>query len=614
MGMMTVRGLRVALVVGAAVGFAVWAGATPWPFGFVRWEFLDASSQIEHPTPHSGFRSATEGDLDNDGDLDVVVVQNLTSEGVVGDPAPSVLYMNEDGRFVDRTAELLPELLAPQVTWWSNIHDFDSPPDGWADIFVPGGEGERSRLYRNRGRDLQGNFLGFVDESSRIDGPLAQSTFSYHSHKADFDGDGAMDMFVYQYRTDVSPAAGQNRLLMNRNGILMDETVERLPLRPEPGVFGHCEDLNGDGWVDISQVNLKNGLVPGVPASVPSIRVLINDGTGHFPVSLEQPMPERGNPQSSFGTYSLEHADLNGDGYLDIYVINWDENRDAVFVNSRDQSRLFPQANIYFPEFSNPQRDSDGDHPLSRDLNGDGRLDVVVAQFATRPYVLMNETSGGRIKLVERTPPEVPTGSSGFRTKLFDANGDGTFDIWLALRARNFLNVTLKPEVEPNDSAAGANPIQTYPALRTGMLGGLRAGAREGGGSELTRDRDFFVLPERAIAEGARVRLRPAADSDLMLTVRDAAGLVVAISQLAGNGSLETIMLPVGTAGRIVHVDWQGGQGSGTYRLEVTPTTGLQVAPEKVIPSDLRTKAASSAGDACHPRRQPPPRVSYSNP
>ena len=612
------RGLLRAAVVVAGAGFAVLAGATPLPRTSVRWEFLDASSQIEHPAPHSGFRSASEGDFDGDGDLDVVVVQNVTSVGVVGTPAPSVLYMNENGRFVDRTAEFLPELLVPQVTWWSNAHDFDSPPDGWIDIFVPGGQGERSRLYKNRGEDASGNFLGFVDVSGRIDGPLAASTHSYHSHKADFDGDGAMDMFVYQFRPDLGH--GQNRLLMNRNGILVDETVGRLPIRSEPGIFGHCEDLNGDGWIDISQVNLKNGLVGGSTwPNAPSIRVLINDGTGHFPTSLEQVMPQS---TSTVGTYALEHADLNGDGWLDIYVINWgmpgNGERDAVLVNSRNPAQLFPAANIYFPEMPNGPVDDDGDHPVSRDLNGDRRLDVVVAQFSTRAFVLMNETVNGVIRLVERTPPEIPpTGNSGFRTKLFDANGDGTFDIWLALRARNFLTVTLKPEAEPNDSLAGANVIQSYPALRTGTLGGPRDGleTEDRGEGERRGDVDYFTLPARAISEGARLRLRPATDTDLMLTVYDAEGLTVAVSQVSGNGALEEIMLPAGTPARVVQVDVQAGQGSGTYRFEVTPTTGFQVAPERPIPADLRTTAAaSSTGDACHPQRQPPPRVSYSNP
>jgi hypothetical protein len=611
--------------VAALAAIAAISGATPWPYQFIRWEFLDASSQVQSGPAHNGFRSASEGDLDNDGDMDVVVVQNFTAAGVVGTPAPSVLYLNDNGVYVDHTAEYLPELLVPQVTWWSNIDDFDSPRDGWNDIFVPGGNGEPSRLYKNRGRDTQGNFLGFMDVSSRITGPLSQSTFSYHAHKGDFDRDGFMDMFVYQYRTDLDTATdkhGQNRLLMNRGGFLVDETIDRLPIRSEPGIFGHCEDLNNDGWIDISQVNLKNGLVPGpIPPTVPSIRVLINDGTGRFPTSLEQTMPQSTSP---VGTYSLEHADLNGDGFLDIFVINWggpgDTNRDAVLVNTRNQSQLFNAANIYIPEMPNGVVDFDGDHPLSRDLNGDGRLDMVVAQFSSRPYILMNETVGGVLRLVERTPPEVPPSSqSGFRVKLFDANGDGTFDIWYALRQRNFLNLTLKTEAEPNDSAATANTT-TYPALRTGQLGAHNVSAttdRSGGeGADFLRDQDFFRLNARVTTEGARIRLRPGADSDLMMTLYDASGLVVAISQNAGNGSLEELVVPAGTTATTIQVDRQVGTtpGNGTYRLEVTPITGLQLAPAIPIPDSARLRAASSTGDGCHPTRQPPLRAKYSNP
>ena len=71
-------------------------GRTPLPPApMLVWEFLDASSQIEHPNPHSGFRAASEGDLDNDGDLDVP-----------GDPikhGQNRLLMNRGGMRVDET-------------------------------------------------------------------------------------------------------------------------------------------------------------------------------------------------------------------------------------------------------------------------------------------------------------------------------------------------------------------------------------------------------------------------------------------------------------------------------------------------------------------------------
>jgi hypothetical protein len=240
----------------------------------------------------------------------------------------------------------------------------------------------------------------------------------------------------------------------------------------------------------------------------------------------------------------------------------------------------------------------------------------------------MNETRDRVLRLVERTPPEIPTTQSGFRTKLFDANGDGTFDIWLALRGRNFLNVTLDEEAEPNDSAGGANVIEAYPALRTGAIGGPRsvadttdrAGAGESGlrgeETELRRDLDYFTLPERARSEGARIRLRPATDTDLMMTLLDADGLTVAIAQNGGSGAVEEIVVPAGTTGTVVHIDRQSGttQGAGSYRLEMAPVAGFQVAPEPPLALTERARMASSTGDACHPKRQPPPRVSHSNP
>src|SRR5262249_15841939 len=156
--------------------------------------------------------------------------------------------------------------------------------------------------------------------------------------------------------------------LMNRNGSFVDETAERMPLRQEPSIFGHVEDLNGDGFPDISVANLNP------PAGVPPLRVLINDGTGHFPTSLQQIMPSASN---NGGIYSLEHVDVNGDGRLDIYVINFgsptDRFRDAVLLNLGQGNQLFNT--VYYPEFPNGSRDSDGDHPVSADFDGDGRMD-----------------------------------------------------------------------------------------------------------------------------------------------------------------------------------------------------------------------------------------------
>ena len=598
-----------ALVVVSTTALAASFNPPSLPRTRAPWQFIVGTSVIVQATS-SRFRAATSADFDGDGDNDVVVSVAISTAGIDGTPAPAALFMNEGGRFVDRTAAFLPQLATNQVRWWSVAADFAGPagpPDGRVDLFVAGGQGESSRLFMNRGTDGSGNFLGFQDASSRlVNSPITGITHSYTARSGDFNGDGLADLIVFQYKSNpaVGPCSaqyasdcyGQSRLLINNNGTLVDETATRLPARNEPSLFGQIGDFNGDGHADIALVNLKNGLVPGVPAGVPSIRVLINDGTGRFQTG-EQQMPERLVPQSSFGTYSLDVGDFNKDGRLDIFVINWGssgvEERDGVLLNIGSGNQLFPGGanGIGYP-IINAGLDDDGDHPTAADLDGDGDADLVVAQFATRPYFLMNESRNGTMVLRESTPaaPTVPN-TIGFRNMVFDANADGVLDVWLALRDRNFLTLGNLPESEPNQDVSEANSTTTFPSLRTGIL--------------RIADEDVFSLPA-ATSTGARIRLRPASTSDLRLRVLNASGASLFVSETAGNGAVETIDLPSGSGGAFVRVELQGAQTGGVYRLEI-------LRPGSPLTEEIGIDP-SSAGDDCCPKRQPPPPVKRSRP
>jgi VCBS repeat protein len=589
-------GLKLGAIFVATTGFAGVDRPDLPRWNSAPWEFVDGSGEITQVAA-SRFRAATAADFDNDGDKDVVVVAAQSAAGIDGTPAAGTLFMNEGGRFVDRTSTYLPLLANSQVRWWSVAADFTGPagpPDGFVDLFVAGGQGEASRLFMNLGRDGGGNFLGFQDQSARlVNSPITGVTHSYTARTADFNGDGQTDLIVFQYKPPLGTCTvqyaatcyGQTRLLINSNGTLVDETATRLPARNEPSLFGQVGDFNGDGHPDIAMVNLKNGLVGGSEfPGVPSIRVLMNDGAGNFKTN-EQIMPERSNPGSGFGTYSLDVGDFNKDGRQDIFVINWGlggaEERDGVLLNIGSGNQLFPggPSGIAYP-IGNEVEDDDGDHPSAVDLDGDGDSDLVVAQFAARPYFLINESRGGPMTLVERTPPvPIVPNAIGFRNMVFDANGDGVQDVWLALRDRNFLTLGALPEREPNSSVAAADTVSTIPSVRTGLLH--------------VGDEDVFALPAGAVTGGTRVRLRPAANGDLRLRTLDAAGNVLTTSQNAGNGVAETIDVAAGGSARFARVERQGA-GGGPYRLEIlrpgTPLAPL-VDDEGVLPRDVGASA-----------------------
>jgi hypothetical protein len=551
-----------------------------------NWNFLDGTAEITQTTG-SFFRAAIAGDFNRDGKDDVLVAQAVSAAGVDGTPTPGILYMNEGGRFVNRTSSFLTQVGAPAVRWWAVVADFAGPagpPDGWPDLFVPGGQSEPSRFFLNQGNDGSGNWLGFVNDQTRlVNSPITTATHSYNSRAADLNGDGLMDLVVFQYKPNLGPTFGQTRVLINSNGLLVDETATRMPARNEPSIFGQARDLNGDGYPDIALVNLKNGLVPGNYTSVPSVRVMLNDGTGRF-IGTDQVMPERINPSSGLGTYSLEVGDFNVDGRNDLYIINWgaagDEERDGVLLNLGSGNTLF--TTIAYPTI-NPALDSDGDHPVATDLDGDGRLDVVTAQFSAKPYFLMNRSRAGVMSLVEATPPEVPGGVIGFRNASLDANGDGVPDVWLALRDKNYLIYGNLPEREPNGTLAGADAVDNFPALRTGVLH--------------IDDDDLYRLPA-GVSGGARIRLKPTGGGDLRLRVLDASGNVLQTSESAGTNGAEQIDVPAASGATFARVERQGATAGGLYRLEVlrpgTPLTGAPAERFDTPPS--RVPQTRSAG------------------
>jgi hypothetical protein len=119
---------------------------------------------------------------------------------------------------------------------------------------------------------------------------------------------------------------------------------------------------------------------------------------------------------------SIAVADLNGDGRLDLAVAN--ENSDNVSVLLGRGDGTF-QASVNYPAGPGPAGIASGD------FNGDGKLDLVVANagssFGTTVSVLIGNGDG-----TFQAPVSYPAGDEPFSVAVGDFNTDGKLDLVVA--------------------------------------------------------------------------------------------------------------------------------------------------------------------------------------
>ena len=103
------------------------------------------------------------GDFNNDSFTDLIVVRKVpfSTPGKKTD----LLFLNENGVLVDRTDVYAPEFLSDN-TDSRDVISVDANSDGWLDLFVVNTFQDQPKLFINQAEDPNGNWLGFVDESS----------------------------------------------------------------------------------------------------------------------------------------------------------------------------------------------------------------------------------------------------------------------------------------------------------------------------------------------------------------------------------------------------------------------------------------------------------------
>ncbi len=139
--------------------------------------------------------------------------------------------------------------------------------------------------------------------------------------QADFNKDGLMDLFVADHGYDADPFPGaQNKLLLGKAGGGYIDASANLPQVADYTHSATVGDINRDGNLDLFVGNLSS------PASPTESYVLFGDGTGKFTRSdAGLPVASGGllNRQNGgFGFTASLLTDLNGDGRLDLVLGN----------------------------------------------------------------------------------------------------------------------------------------------------------------------------------------------------------------------------------------------------------------------------------------------------
>lgn len=388
-------------------------------------------------------------DYDNDGDLDVFLVQGAMlgpktlADALFppqpGEPLMDRLYRNdlvvhEDGtrtiRFVDVTAKS--GLRSFGYGMGVTAGDIDN--DGWVDLYINNfGPNE---LWRNNG---DGTFSNITKEAG-----VGEERLSVSSAFVDYDRDGWLDLYVSNY---VNFTPEKNRICHAPNG--SRDYCSPLIYDPEPDRLYHNR---GDGTYE--DVTAKAGI------------------TREFGAAL-----------------GVVVADFNGDGWPDIYVANdgmanqlWTNQKDGTF---RDEGLLSGTAvNME----GAPEASMGVD---AADVDGDGDEDLFMTHLLGETNTIyINNGQGWFEDRTVSTGLAAPSqGYTSFGTAWFDYDNDGWLDLLIANGGvNNFLSLILQ-----NDP---------YPLHQTNQLFANLGGGRF---EEVTNKAgDVFALSEvsRGVASG----------------------------------------------------------------------------------------------------------------
>jgi enediyne biosynthesis protein E4 len=330
---------------------------------------------------------------------------------------------------------------------------FDYDKDGDLDVFlVQGGplgssakgDGSTSRLFRNdlvvaaNGRRT----LRFTDVTTRAG--VGLRGYGMGTAVGDYDNDGDLDLFITSF--------GPETLYRNNgDGTFTDVTSQAGVSDALWSASATFFDYDRDGDLDLFVANYLDFTLAGNKTCTDSLgardycgprayrpvpdRLYRNDGNGRFADVTES----AGISRADGAGLGVVAGDYNGDGWLDLYVAN-DATPNQLWINNKNGT--FKDDGLLSGSALNAAGNPEGSMGIaSGDFDADGDEDLFITNIVGETFALYRNDGQGNFEDARvQTGLAAPTAAfTGFGTDWFDYDNDGWLDLFVANGAVNII-------------------------------------------------------------------------------------------------------------------------------------------------------------------------------